>query len=302
MSWQAALMRWQIRRRYRPRGEDFTAYSPEDLAAAFVERATSSSKYVPKPPRTFQVETTDHGAWVHLSDVPPQRTVFYCHGGGYVWGSSTDYYEFAARLCRTLQAEVFLLDYRLAPAHQCPAPLEDSVAAWQAALARGMDPNRTMIAGDSAGGGLTLATLQALKQNGLPLPAATWLISPLLDLTGSGESHQTRDKADPMLSPVGVKAVGQLYCGDQVALDDWRASPLFGDLDGLPPFLIQVGDCEILLSDSQRLDEKLQALGIRSDLQVWPRMFHVWQLAAFFLPEGRHAIEKMAGFAKEIIP
>ncbi len=269
---------------------------------AFNRRATESRRFVPGPPRALRIEATQHGEWARLKDLDAARTVFYCHGGGYVWGDAEDYREFAARLARKMSAEVFLLNYRLAPAWRCPAPLEDALAAWDAALERGMDPARTVIAGDSAGGGLALATMMALRDRGDPLPAAAFLMSPWTDLSGSGESLQTRDAADPMLGPEGLRAIGALYAGDAMALNDWRGSPLFGDHTGLPPVLIQTGDREILLSDSARLHEKLKAAGVSSELRVWDRMYHVWQLGAFFVPEGRRAIEELAAFVERTVP
>ena len=301
MSWQSAFVRWQIRRRYRKPGEDLENASAEELAAAFHERATASRRMVPNPPRTLKIEPVTNGEWARLDGVVPERTVFYCHGGGYVWGSPEDYREFAARLCREMRAEVFLLDYRLAPAHRCPAPLEDSLTAWDAAIAAGMKPERTMIMGDSAGGGLALATMLALRERGTALPAAALLMSPWLDMTGSGETFETLDHLDPMLSAAGARKVGPLYCGNQVPVDDWRASPLFADHGGLPPTFIQTGEHEILLSDSQRLDQSMRGAGGDVELSVWRRMYHVWQLGAFFVPEGRRAIEEQAAFARRII-
>lgn len=301
MSWQSAFVRWQIRRRYRKRGEDLAGATGEELAAEFNARATASRKLVPNPPRSLKITPAVNGEWARLDGAEPARTVFYCHGGGYVWGSPEDYREFAARLCKAMQAEVFLLDYRLAPAHRCPAPLEDSLAAWDAAVAAGLNPARTMIMGDSAGGGLAMATMLALKNRDSALPAAALLMSPWLDMTGSGESLETKDHLDPMLSADGLRKVGPLYCGDAIAHDDWRASPLFANHTGLPPTFIQTGEDEILLSDSERLESSMSAAGCDVELSVWRRMYHVWQLGAFFVPEGRRAIEEQAAFAKRAI-
>jgi len=302
MSWQSALVRWQLRRRYRAPGEGLSGVSAEEMAHEFNQRATSSRKFVPSPPRSLKITPGVLGEWARLEGVEAERTVFYCHGGGYVWGHPEDYREFIGRLCAPMAAECFLLDYRLAPEHRCPAPLEDSLAAWDAAVAAGMDPARTLIMGDSAGGGLALATMLALKDRGQALPAAALLMSPWLDLTGSGDSHRTKDHLDPMLGAEGARAVGALYCGGEVALDDWRASPLFGDLAGLPPTFIQTGEHEILLSDSERLHERLLEEGGASELSVWRRMYHVWQLGAFFVPEGRKAIDEQAEFVRRAIP
>lgn len=301
MSWQSAFVRWQLRRRYRQAGDQLAGATAEQLAAAFNARASESRKMVPNPPRALKISPAMNGEWARLDGVTHRRTVFYCHGGGYVWGSPADYREFAARLCKAMGAEVFLLDYRLAPAHRCPAPLEDAIEAWDAALTEGMDPARTVIMGDSAGGGLALATLLALRERGADLPAAALLMSPWLDMSGSGASYRTLDHLDPMLSADGARKVGPLYCGDEVALDDWRASPLFADHAGLPPTFIQTGEHEILLSDSERLAESMQSAGVDVALSVWRRMYHVWQLGAFFVPEGRRAIDEQAEFVRRVI-
>jgi monoterpene epsilon-lactone hydrolase len=301
MSWQSAFVRWQMRRRYRRPGDQLEGASAEELAVAFNERATASRKMVPNPPRSLKITPAMNGEWARMDGVSATRTIFYCHGGGYVWGSPEDYREFAARLCKPMNADVFLLDYRLAPAHRCPAPLEDSLVAWDAAIAAGMDPARTVIMGDSAGGGLALATLLALKERGVALPGAALLMSPWLDMTGSGNSFETKDHLDPMLSAEGARKIGPMFCGDGMALDDWRASPLFADHAELPPTFIQTGEHEILLSDSERLEKSMQAAGVDVKLSVWRRMYHVWQLGAFFVPEGRRAIEEQVTFVKRAI-
>ena len=301
MSWQSAFVRWQLRRRYRRAGDALADATADEMAAAFNERATASRKMVPNPPRALRITPGMNGEWARLDGISHSRTIFYCHGGGYVWGSPADYREFAARLCKPMNAEVFLLDYRLAPAHRCPAPLEDSLEAWDAATAAGMDPSRTVIMGDSAGGGLALATLLALRERGDSLPAAALLMSPWLDMTGSGDSFDTKDHLDPMLSADGARKVGPLYCGDEVALDDWRASPLFADHKGLPPTFIQTGEHEILLSDSERLKDSMENSGGDVALSVWRRMYHVWQLGAFFVPEGRKAIDEQTAFVQRVI-
>lgn len=300
MSWQSAFVRWQLRRRYRRPGDGLEGADAKVLAAAFNERATSSRKLVPNPPRRLKITATTNGEWARLEGVTATRTIFYCHGGGYVWGSPEDYREFAARLCKAMDAEVLLLDYRLAPEHRCPAPLEDALTAWEAAVGGGMSPSRTLIMGDSAGGGLALATMLSLRESNSELPAAALLMSPWLDMGGTGETFETMDHLDPMLSADGARAVGALYCG-KLGTDDWRASPLFGDMTNLPPTFIQTGEHEILLSDSTRLEDKMKAAGGDVKLSIWPRMYHVWQLGAFFVPEGRRAIEEQAQFVRRAI-
>ncbi|WP_109794976.1 alpha/beta hydrolase [Minwuia thermotolerans] len=302
MSWQARLAHWLLWLRFRRRSREMEAATPEAIAAEFSRMASSSRRWLPSPPRDLVVEATPRGEWLRLDGSKAVRSVFYCHGGGYFWGSPLDYRDFGWRLAQALEAEVFLLDYRLAPAHRCPAALDDSLSAWRALVADGLDPARTVMAGDSAGGGLALATLMALRDAGEPLPALACLISPWTDMTGAGASLRTRYRADPMLSPAGLQAAATLYCADEVPFDDWRASPLLGDHHGLPPTLIQVGGDEVLLSDSERLHARLAAAGVVSELRVWPGMYHVWHLGAAFVPEGRRAIGELAQFVARKMP
>lgn len=302
MSWQASLAHLILRLRFGRRAGAIESASVEQIAAEFSRMASSARHWLPSPPSNLEITASDHGEWLRLDGETVRRTVFYCHGGGYFWGSPAEYRDFGWRLARALEAEVFLLDYRLAPGHLCPAALEDSLAAWRALGGAGVDPARTVIAGDSAGGGLALATLLALRDAGETLPAAACLISPWTDLTCSGDSLETRAEADPMLDPAGLKAIARMYCGGGVGPDDWRASPLLADHTGLPPTLIQVGDDEILLSDSTRLAPRMSEAGVAAELSVWPRMYHVWHLGAAFVPEGRRAIAELGGFVGRVIP
>lgn len=296
MTFQARIAHWLLRLRFRQRAAEIAAASGEEIATEFARMAAGARRFLPPLPSDLDIEGTGSGEWLRLRGRPARRTVFYCHGGGYFWGSPQDYRDFGWRLARALEAEVFLLEYRLAPAHRCPAPLEDALRAWRALAESGLDPATTVLAGDSAGGGLALATAMALRDAGEPLPAGLCLISPWTDLTASGESLSTRSDADPMLDPVGLKKMAGMYLGDSVAADDWRASPLWGSHAGLPPTLIQVGTDEILLSDSERLAARMLEAGVDVDLRVWPDMYHVWHLGAAFVPEGRQAIREMSRF------
>lgn len=226
------------------------------------------------------------------------RGTLYLHGGGYVMGSIDTHHELMGRVARATHAEVLGLDYRLAPEHPYPAAVDDAVAAWQWVLGQGIAPNRAIIAGDSAGGGLTVATLLALKARGLPLPAGAVLFSPWTDLTASGESVRTRADADPMITPAVLAPMAAHYAASTPASDP-GISPLFGDLSGLPPLLIQVGDAEVLLSDATRLHERASAAGVDSTLAVFDEAFHVFQ-AMPMLPEAAQALEAMAAFFERV--
>ena len=226
------------------------------------------------------------------------RAVLYLHGGGYNAGSPTSHRELAGRLSAATGARVLVLDYRLAPEHPYPAAVEDATAAYRWLLEQGVDPARTAIGGDSAGGGLTVAAMVALRDAGDPLPAAGVCISPWVDLEMSGESMTTRAKWDLMVGREGLLDSATKYLAGADARAP-LASPIYSDLRGLPPLLIQVGTSETLYDDSTRLDERARAAGVASTLQVWEEMVHAWHLFAPILPEGQQAIEAVGEFLKE---
>jgi acetyl esterase/lipase len=244
---------------------------------------------------------------VHVGDIPaewvlapgadPDVRLLYLHGGGYVSGSGAYYLPLAAHLSAQGGCAVLLPDYRLAPEHPFPTGVEDCVAAheWLRACGpAGKAPARaTFIAGDSAGGGLTLATLLALRDRGLPLPKAAIPISPFADLTLSGESIRSQATLDPIMDPRCLPDFVRLYA-DETEVRSPLASPLFGDYAGLPPLLIQVGEYEIIRDDAARVAERARADGVEVTLEVWEGMFHVFQSHEPLLPEGREAVARMA--------
>jgi acetyl esterase/lipase len=223
--------------------------------------------------------------------------MLYLHGGGYAVGSLDSHRGVAARLSQACQMEVLLLDYRLAPEHPFPAALDDAVAAYCWLLQNGLLPQRLVIAGDSAGGGLTLATLLSLREWGSPLPAAAVCISPLTDIEGTGESFVSKATADPWLTPESISILRHYVGTNNPRLP--LLSPIYADLCGLPPLLIHVGSDEILLSDSTRLAEQAGATGVEVKLKVWPEMWHVFHCFAPYLPEARQAIEEVGAFVRE---
>jgi len=188
-----------------------------------------------------------------------------------------------------------LPDYRLAPEHPYSAAIEDAVAAYGWMLTQGYGADRLAVAGDSAGGGLALATMLRLQQLGQPLPAATACLSPWTDLTMTGASIQGKVAADPLVTPASLERCAAWYLGDGDRSDP-LASPLLGDLTGLPPLLIQVGSEEILLDDASRLAAQAEAAGVTVAYQCWDQMFHVWQLYAPMLSEARDAIAGLGDF------
>jgi monoterpene epsilon-lactone hydrolase len=254
----------------------------EEMRAANEEMALSPQPDVKCEP----VSANDVKAeWITAPGVSADRAVLYLHGGGYVMGSLKTHRDLMGRISRAAQARVLGLDYRLAPEHPFPAAVDDAVSGYRFLLDQGLRPSRIAVAGDSAGGALTLATLVAARDAGLALPAAAVCMSPWVDLEGTGESMKTRLHVDPIASPDGTRLLAQTY----LAGKDPRtplAAPLHADLKGLPPLLIQVGDHEALLDDSTRIADKARAARVKVTLEIWPEMIHVWQLFASFLPRG----------------
>ncbi len=228
---------------------------------------------------------------------PPDATsgvMLYLHGGAYSLGSVVTHRELIARLACATRRRALALNYRLAPEHPFPAALDDTAAAYGWLLAQGISPERIVIAGDSAGGGLAIAALVALRDAGTPLPAAAVCLSPWLDLTLSGASVRAQAAADPILDAASLDRYARAYAAGQ-PLNRPLLSPLFADLRGLPPVLLQVGAAEILFDDATRLAEAARAAGVAVTLQTWPGLFHVFQLFAF-LPETARAVAQIAEF------
>lgn len=261
-------------------------------------------RMIPVPAGVSVEETELAGVrceWVCAEGVAgdTDRVVYYLHGGGYCLGSPETHRGLLHALSQKTRARVLAPDYRLAPEHPHPAAVEDAVAVWQALLDDSAQPERTVIGGDSAGGGLTFATLLKLRDDGLPLPAAAVTLSPWVDLEGTGASMQSRAEVDPMVQREGLVWMGQQYLGGnnpQTPL----AAPLHAELAGLPPVLIQVGDWETLLDDATRMHERLRAAGVSSELKVFPEMIHVFQ-AMTMLPEAAAALDEVAEFVERAL-
>ena len=237
--------------------------------------------------------------WISTQETVDERVMLYLHGGGYVVGSVRAYRGFLSRVSRATGARVLGLEYRLAPEFPFPAAVDDSVAAYRWLLSQGIDPGRIVIGGDSAGGGLTISTLVALRYLGEPMPSAGVCISPWVDLEGAGESMTSKAEVDPIVQKEMLEFMAHLYMGSR----DRRtplAAPLFADLRGLPPLLILVGTAETLLDDSTRLADRAKASGVTVKLDIWEDMIHVWPIFAPVLPEGQQAIERIGEFVRQI--
>jgi acetyl esterase/lipase len=237
------------------------------------------------------------GEWVISPDTESHSVLYYLHGGGFTAGSCVTHRELAARLCLASGVRVLLIDYRLAPEHPFPAALEDAAAGYRWLLAQAVSPEQIVIGGDSAGGGLALATLLRLRDHAVALPAAGVLLSPWTDLALTGPTIQTRAEIDPLCSQASLYRAAQWYLAGADPANP-LASPVYAELHGLPPLLIQVGDREILLSDSTRVAERAQAHGVEVTLEVYDELWHVFQGWASALPEGRQAVERIGRFVR----
>ena len=235
--------------------------------------------------------------WISAPGAARDRVILYFHGGGYVLGSIHSHRDMCERLSRAAQARVLALDYRLAPEHPFPAPVEDARAAYRWLLGQGLSAKRIALAGDSAGGGLTFAALLALKRHGDPMPACAAPLSPWVDLEGLGESMTTKSAEDPMVQKHLIEQMGKTYVAGG-NLRDPLAAPLYGDLGGLPPLLIQVGSRETLLDDAVRIAERAKKAGVDVELNVCEGQIHVWQIFASRLDEGEQAIQKIGAFVR----
>ena len=236
--------------------------------------------------------------WVAAPGIDSQRAVLYLHGGGYAIGSINTHRRLAYDISAASSARVLLIDYRLAPEHPFPAAVDDAAKAWRWLLQQGFTSDRLAIAGDAAGGGLTIATLVNLRDRKLGLPACAVAISPWIDLEGQGASITTRAAQDPMVQKAGLLWMAGLY----LAGKDPRtplAAPLHADLTGLPPVLVQVGTAETLLDDATRLAEKLYRAGGDVRLAVWPDMLHVFPFFAPILSEGRDGCREIGQFIRD---
>jgi monoterpene epsilon-lactone hydrolase len=237
------------------------------------------------------------GEWIAGSHAPHDKAILYFHGGGFRLGSVSSHRELIARIAGASGYRVLAINYRLAPEHRFPAPLEDAIAAYGWMLDQGVRPDNIAFAGDSAGGNLALTAMLGLRQRGLPLPAAGVLMSPWTDLAATGETYVSRADADPIHQRPMIAALVKNYLGEGGDPRDPLVSPLYADLAGLPPLLIQVGDRETVLADSTMVADSARAAGVDVELQVWDGMIHVFQMFAE-LPEAHRAIASIAEFLK----
>lgn len=240
------------------------------------------------------------GEWI-TPEQSAEGVILYFHGGGYAGGSAARNRPITAALARLTRRRVFSLDYRLAPEHRFPAALDDAVAAYRWLLEQHVVPHTVALGGDSAGGGLALATLLRARDDGLPRPACAVCFSPWTDLTGTGESLRFNEGRCATFHPENIEQFARAYLGGASPSDPY-ASPLFADLGGLPPILLQVGSIELLLDDARRVHEKVVKAGGASRLEIFDGVCHVWQMLDGFLPEARAALRQAAAFVNDAAP
>lgn len=236
--------------------------------------------------------------WVATADADPSRTIIYLHGGGYVVGSIVSHRGLAASVARSSKARVLSVDYRLAPEHKFPAPVEDVMSVYRWLLASGQDASKIALVGDSAGGGLAIAAMVAIKGAGLPMPGAGVCISPWVDMEALSDSYDSRAALDPMLTRAGILAFAKDYLGDADPKSP-MASPIYADLSGLPPILIQVGTSEAIYDDSTWLRDHATKAGVDVTFEAWDDMVHVWHRYAPKLPEAQRAVDRLGEFVQE---
>jgi len=256
---------------------------------------------VPKSVKCEPVEARGiPSEWISAPDVKQEHIILYLHGGGYVTGSINTHREMLSRISAASKARVFIIDYRLAPEYPFPAAVEDSTKAYQFLIEdQKIAPNNVIIAGDSAGGGLTLASLLNLRDKGIALPTAAVCISPWTDLGLTSKSYKEKARIDPMVTMDDLMFCARLYLGNADYTNP-LASPLYGDPKGLPPLLILVGSAEILLEDSVVFAEKAKEAGVEVVLDIMEDMPHVYPIFAAFAPEGQQGIKKISEFTKKI--
>jgi acetyl esterase/lipase len=237
--------------------------------------------------------------------IPPRavdgQVLLYLHGGGYVIGNSRAYRPMGSEFASRLRTRVLIPDYRLAPENPFPAALDDALKVYRWLLDQKIAANAIALAGDSCGGGLTVATLAAIRDAGLPMPAGAAVISPWADLEVNSDSLVSKAKEDLLIDAEGLRQMAAAYLGSASPRNP-SASPIYANFSGLPPLLIQVGSAEILLDDATRLAARAGAAGVKVRLDIWPEMFHVWHVSTAVLDEAREALDDAATFLKSLLP
>lgn len=264
-----------LRKRY----DAFLARNPAPAGVTFTEMDMGGVRGVLATPDTVQ----------------GGRTLMYIHGGGYFSGGPDGYHGIAGHYAKMLGARVYMPDYRLAPEHRFPVPLDDTLTAYAWLVDQVGDASNIVISGDSAGGAMTVSVMLRAKRAGFPLPAGGVAISPWCNLEMNNPSYMTRDGIDPLCTRNILALMARTALGS-MRPNDPDASPVYGDVRGLPPIMVQVGEAEVMLDDGIQLANHLAQNGVRTSLEVWPDMFHVWPVFSSIVPEGLQALESACAF------
>jgi acetyl esterase/lipase len=299
MSWQCRLICRFLRRTFLPE-------TRKSINVARVRKLTARRIWTPGVPDGWRLreqygasDAPLRGEWLICERSPAQRTLLYLHGGGYYFCSPRSQRAISFGLGKRTDADVFSLDYRLAPEHPFPAALDDALSAYRRLLADGTRADSIVIGGDSAGGGLALATLVALRDAGDPLPAGAVLFSPWTDLAVTGASIRENDGRDPMFCGEVFARIAPFYLGTASATDPY-ASPLYADFRGLPPLSLFVGSTETLLDDTRRVAERALAAGVAVECEIAPGLPHIWPIYSPFMPEARSTLDVAARFVRRV--
>ena len=260
-----------------------------------LDRVTLLSKTMPMQRELVSLGDFD-GEWVSMPRSRPERVILFLHGGGYVSGSPRSHRALIGHLAQQVEARVFAPDYRLAPEYPFPAALEDAWASYWWLLVQGIAPGQIVVGGDSAGGGLTIALMLALREAGMPLPAAGICLSPWFDLALTGGTMATNRHTDYLNDEV-LHTSARMYLNGHDAHDP-LVSPLYADLRALPPLLLQVGTAEMLLDDGRRFARRARAAGVDVSLELWPDMVHVWHFTYLIEPRAREAVQSIGHFVR----
>lgn len=298
---QAALMNWKAA------FSDLAPHlrgEPSKVSIAAARQAYVRFLATNQPPKDVVIKEVKMGSVPGTLVAPvhsdSKRVMFYLHGGGYFSGSPAGYHGIAGQFAKRLQANVFMPDYRLAPEHPYPTPINDAFEAYRWLLEQGHDPGSIVFSGDSAGGAMVVSLMVAARNAGLPMPAGGVAISPWANLEHTGASMRNRDGIDPIVSKEALDLIARRFLNGALA-NNPEASPVFADVRGLPPILVQIGENEVMLSDAIRLATHLAENRVRTSLEVWPNMFHVWPIFADILPEGEQALVSAVRFLEDVL-
>jgi epsilon-lactone hydrolase len=265
----------------------------------------TAARKLGKLPKNCKVEKLEiegiYAEWLSSENILDDKVILYLHGGGYALCSANTHRPLAARIGKRAGVKVLFPEYRLAPEHPFPAAIEDAVTVYRWLLRQGYHSSKIILAGDSAGGGLSIAATLVLRDQNEPLPGAIVCLSPWVDLTSSGESYRKNKEVDPYLSIQGVRDAALMYAGNENSLDIPLVSPVFADLSGFPPIFIQAGNHEILQSDAELLAKQARQAGVKVTFKVWEGMWHVWQISGDILPEAKKAINEIGDYIKKVI-